>query len=203
MVGKNLWPKWLGIGLRAIGFEPNYYSFVQCPKSCYLQTVSVLPESLSVGRSEEGVGMFQAPFVGNLLRALAVCEGACFSKQPVCYPDGRVPAQPIGSAEVAQVRPWRLECARKGDLLMSPCRPFGLIGGLLKRFDCPPASGEYRASHRKPHLEQPPTTCGTNSLARTAAYDARAGPQVTRLLTPSGGEFRRIGTMPAQQSQNS
>ena len=65
-------------------------------------------------------------------------EGACIQEQPVCHPDPRVTAQltddpPLDSI----VKPWRIVNAKKGDLLLSPGGPSGLIGGLLSRLDDP------------------------------------------------------------------
>jgi hypothetical protein len=60
-------------------------------------------------------------------------EGACFSDQPVCTPDARVTAQLVSNKPVEKTLPWRIVGAQKGDLLLCPGGPGGLIGGLLSQ----------------------------------------------------------------------
>lgn len=60
-------------------------------------------------------------------------EGACPSEQPVCTPDVRVTAQLVSAAPVEQTLPWRIAGTQKGDLLLSPGGPKGIVGGLLSQ----------------------------------------------------------------------
>ncbi|PFU61981.1 hypothetical protein [Bacillus thuringiensis] len=67
-----------------------------------------------------------------------VREGACVSEQPVCHSDARVTAQLTNEPPPNNiVKPWRIKNAFKGNLIMSPGGPSGLVGGLLKRLDSP------------------------------------------------------------------
>lgn len=65
-------------------------------------------------------------------------EGACLTAQPVCHPDKRVTAQLTNDPPLPnQILPWRIVNAKKGDLLLSPGGPSGLIGGLLSKLEPP------------------------------------------------------------------
>lgn len=64
-------------------------------------------------------------------------EGACHSEQPVCLPDPRVTAQLTTEKPERQVAPWRIGNACKGDLIICPGGPAGMIGGLLSQIDPP------------------------------------------------------------------
>src|SRR5262249_46524611 len=67
-----------------------------------------------------------------------VREGACINEQPVCTPDARVTAQLTDDDPAPdQVRPWRIKNAFKGNLILSPGGPAGMIGGLLKQLHPP------------------------------------------------------------------
>jgi hypothetical protein len=65
-------------------------------------------------------------------------EGASLTDQPVCHPDPRVTAQLTDDPPPPnQIRRWRIVNAKKGDLLLSPGGPSGLIGGLLSKLTPP------------------------------------------------------------------
>ena len=64
-------------------------------------------------------------------------EGACFTEQPVCQPDPRVTAQLTMDEPERQIAPWRIGNALKGDLIMCPGGPGGMIGGLLSQINPP------------------------------------------------------------------
>jgi hypothetical protein len=67
----------------------------------------------------------------------ATREGACSGEQPVCSPDPRVTAQLTDERPERQISPWRIANARKGDLILCPGGPGGMIGGLLSQVDDP------------------------------------------------------------------
>jgi len=77
-----------------------------------------------------------SPEVRDILER-SVREGGCPSEQPVCHPDQRVTAQLASEPPVRQISPWRIANARKGDLIMCPGGPAGMIGGLLSQIEHP------------------------------------------------------------------
>jgi hypothetical protein len=66
-------------------------------------------------------------------------DGACLQDQPVCRPDFRVTAQLTQDppSEREMTKPWRIENASAGDVILSPGGPSGMIGGLLSQLDPP------------------------------------------------------------------
>lgn len=75
---------------------------------------------------------------------LACQDGDCLEQQPLCPPDPRITCQliPADASKKKWVRdwvklPWRIQNARKGDLIMSPGGSTGVIGGLLSQLSPP------------------------------------------------------------------